>query len=161
MNVIKIWGEVVGGCRKFREKIHLPEDLLVGHEDWMPSFVQGTLNIQFPISDLPQSLQSAGLRALDLNDSFPPAIYRIGADVPNNTIQPNVDSPRRGDVQLWKAILSNLQTQTEHNCFLIRRVESGYEDKAEILGQQNFRDECQFVDGHLVSIQVFAGEVET
>ena len=161
MNAITITGTVVGGCREFRKKICLPEDLLSGHEDWMPSFVQGTLNVLFPISELPQFLQSAGLRALDLNESFPPAIYRNGADVPDNTIRPNACNPRRGDLQLWKAILCDHRAQKRHQCFLIRRVDSGYKDKAEILGQQNFRDDCQFVDGHQVSIDIFAGADET
>ena len=157
MNEIEIRGVVVSGCGRFRAEIHLPDDLISGHEAWMASFVQGTLNIQFPTPSLPQPLRAAGLRGLDLNQSFVPAIYRVGTDVPNNTIQPNANNSRRGDLQLWRAVLRNLQAQTEHNCFLIRRVDSGYRDKAEILGQQNFRDECQFEDGHHVTLQVFAG----
>jgi hypothetical protein len=157
MKVIYIHGKVVRGCRKFRDQIFLPADLLSGHEDWMPSFVQGTLNVEFLISTLPICYQLHGLRTLDLNDSFSPSIYRPGTDVPSNTIGPSDQNPRRGDLQLWRAILRNRQTQTEHNCFLIRRVESGYTDKAEILGQHNFRENWNFSDGHQVSIEVFSG----
>ena len=152
---------VVSGCRKFRKQICLPENLLNGHESWMPSFVQGTLNIQLSMSNLPQPLRSAGLPGLDLSDSFRLAIYRTGADVLNNTMQPTAGNPRRGDLQLWRAILHNHKTQTSHNCFMIRRVGSGYRDIAEILGQQNFRDGCKFNDVDKVSIQVLPGAGET
>ncbi|WP_201095929.1 hypothetical protein [Thiocystis minor] len=161
MKVIDIQGVVVRGCGKFRKQICLPDDLLSGHGDWMPSFVQGTLNVQFSISQLPRLLQSHGLQALDLKDTFPPSIYRSGADVPGNTIQSNGKNPRQGDLQLWRAILINHQTQTKHKCFLIRRVKSRYRDKAEILGQHNFRENWKFADGHQVSIQVYSGAHET
>ena len=161
MDNISVTGIVVSGCRKFRKQIYLPEDLINAHEAWMPSFVQGTLNVQLSMSDLPRPLRSAGLPALDLSDSFRPAIYRAGTDVPNNTIQPNAENPRRGDLQLWRAILHNHSTQTKHNCFMIRRVGSGYKNIAEILGQQNFRDVNKFKDGDQVSIQVMPGAGET
>ena len=161
MKAFKARGNVVGGCQKFRELIRLPDNLLAGHEDWMPTFVQGTLNVEVPIASLPNILRSDGFKGLDLNELFPPAIYRAGADVPSNTIQPNTQNPRRGDVQLWRTTMDNLQTRTSFNCFIIRRVESGYKNIAEILGQLNFRDECRFEDGHQISIQVFSGTGET
>jgi hypothetical protein len=161
MKVIDIQGVVVSGCGKFRDEILLPNNLLSGYKDWMHAFAQGTLNVRFSISGLPQPLQTNGLKDLDLNDSFPPAIYQSGTVIPSNTIQPNAQNPRRGDLQLWRAILNNCQTRTEHKCYLIRRVGSGYSDVAEILGQQNFHDDCSFADGHQVSIQMFYGTLET
>ena len=123
----------------------------------MESFVQGTLNIQFSASELPVRFQAHGLRSLDLNDSFPPAIYRAGTEVPNNTIKPSSENPRRGDLQLWRSVLVNHQTKTEHQCYLIRRVESGYRDKAEVLGRQNFRCEVGYLNSHTVLLTVYAG----
>lgn len=157
MNNFSVSGAVVGGCGRFRDEILLPDDLLIGHDDWMPSFVQGTLNILLSLAELPEPLCSSGLRALDLNRSFPPIIYRSGADIPDNTIKPTAEEPRSGDLQLWRAKLINHNTEAEYSCFLIRRVGSGYRDKAEILGQYNFRSTCDFKDGDNVTLTVFLG----
>ncbi len=161
MDTIVITGKVVDGSGLFRKQIVLPVDLIDGHETWMNSFVQGTLNIQISIASLPATFQSNGLRALDLNDTFKPAIYRCGSAVPNNTIQPNTQNLRRGDLQLWKALLENQETQSEHQCFLLRRVESGYRDKAEILGQHHFKSKFGFSNGHRISITIYAEEGNT
>jgi len=161
MDRFEITGQIVVGARRFRKEIALPVDLLIGHEAWMDSFVQGTLNVQFPTSTLPEAFHASGLRALDLNSSFQPAIYRSGASVSNNTIQPSAQNPSRGDLQLWKALLENHDTQNEHRCFLIRRVESGYRNIVEILGQHHFRSEFGFSTGNRISITIFAKAGET
>ena len=148
-------GRIVDGSGLFRKQIGLPTDLLSGNEEWMPQFVQGTLNIQFLIPELPTEFHATGLQYLDLNEAFPPIIYRVASDIQNNTIQPNSDNPRRGDLQLWRAVIINHQTKTEHRCFLMRRVESGYRDKAEILGEYNFREKCDFINDHLVTVKVY------
>lgn len=127
----------------------------------MESFVQGTLNIGFSTVELPAHFRAFGLRSLDLNASFPPAIYRSGTVVPNNTIKPSSENPRRGDIQLWRSVLVNQEIKTRHKCYLIRRVESGYRDKAEILGQQDFRREVGFLTNHSVCLTVYAGLGET
>jgi len=155
MGTFRFNGRVVDGGGLFRKQIGLPANLLSGYEEWMPEFVQGTLNIQFSIPELPSEFHGMGLRFLDLNENFPPKIYRAGSDIENNTIQPSSVNPRKGDLQLWQAFLFNQQTDTEHKCFLMRRVESGYRDKAEILGECNFREKCGFLNGHQVTVTVY------
>lgn len=159
MSTLKFNGRIVDGAGLFKTQIALPDDLLAGYENWMPEFVQGTLNIHFP--KLPGEFHGMGLRFLDLNDTFPPTVYRDGSDIFNNTIQPDSTNPRRGDLQLWRAILVNHQTNTEHKCFLIRRVGSGYRDKAEILGQFNFRETWAFRNDQLVTVTVYSDGRET
>lgn len=153
-------GSVVDGSGLFREQIGLPEDLLVGFEHWMPRFVQGTLNIKLSILELPSEFHNQGLRWLDLNDNFPPDIYRVGTDIENNTIKPSKTNLKRGDLQLWRTVLFNEQTDSEHKCFLMRRIESGYKDKAEILGESNFRERYGFQNQHQVRVTVFASRRE-
>ena len=161
MNTIEFNGRIADGSGVFRQQIGLPTNLLSGYEDWMSEFVQGTLNIQLSIAELPSEFHSFGLRFLDLNEAFPPKIYRVSSDIENNTIQPSSANPRRGDLQLWRAVLVNHQTKTKHKCFLMRRVESGYRDKAEILGECNYREKCGFLNYHQVTVTVYADAQET
>lgn len=156
MTTLKVNGRVVDGSGLFRKQIGLPADLLSGHEEWMSEFVPGTLNIQFVMSELPSEFHGEGLRCLDLSDAFPPSIYRAASDIDNNTIQPTATNPRRGDLQLWIALLVNHQTNTEHRCFLMRRVGSGYRDKAEILGERNFRETWAFQNDHKVTVTIYS-----
>jgi hypothetical protein len=157
MNYLMFNGIVASGCGLFRKEIVLPENLISDQESWMPTFVQGTLNIQLMLSELPKGFGPEGLRFIDLNKDYPPDIYRLGSEVENNTLKPNSERPQRGDLQLWKALLTHKRTSTSHKCFLMRRVGSGYRDKAEILGQSNFKENWDFQNGDQVSVTTLVG----
>lgn len=106
MSSILLSGKVSGGCGKFAKEITLPNDL-INQQNWISSFVQGTMNIKINTCESAIQLPRQ-MRSLDKNSAFPPCTYRNGSDVINNTLIPTKDEPYQGDVQLWRAILTCL-----------------------------------------------------
>ncbi|MFC1567970.1 hypothetical protein ACFL3K_02080, partial [Pseudomonadota bacterium] len=152
---LKLNGHVVDGCKQFKEKIVLPPDLLKDDPDWINVFVQGTLNVKLDPTSMALFEVNQGLHTLDINLSHPPHVYRDGREIENNTIQPTNDLPFNGDFQLWRANLMNGRLGTSYNCYLIRRVGSGYQDIAEILGSFHFRSKGNFLTGDPVKVDVY------
>lgn len=158
---IKFIGVVSKGCGLFANQNPLPTTVaeLAHLEDWPNSFEQGTFNIKVNKENIPIianfDFMSQGVRCLDLHPEFPPAAYLNYSVIPNNTITPEKKGENAGDLQFWKTTLHVPDKSISHNCYMLRRVRSGYAFDIELVSNLHLRNDFGLENGGQVILTVF------
>ena len=126
---------------------------------WLQRIEPGTLNlkISIPSSKGPsgEALGSNGVKVLDLNPSFKPHIYLDHLEIVGNTLsRRRTNSSKIGDGQFWRA-KAKVDNVTEIKAYMLRRVDSGFRDRIELIADCHLRTKYGFKNGDEVVLQVF------
>ena len=163
---IELKGIVSNGSDKFTKEILLPTNVpeLANIDNWPDSLVQGTFNIKISTTEFPDlecfNLNELGVRRLDRSSNFLPIAYLDHSIIPKNTITPNMKGEYAGDLQFWKAILNFPNKNIIHNCYMLRRVKSGYAYDIEFVSNIHLKTEFDIVNDDNVFITLI-GETLT
>lgn len=155
-------GKYGGGASLFASENVLPNPIeeLSQIAQWPHSFVPGTFNIDVDVSKWPQieglNFRLRGVTCLDRTDLFQPAAYLHYTTIPNNTLNPMKNGEYAGDLQFWRAVLRLQGIEETVNCYMLRRVKSGYRNKIEVVSDIHFKDTFQIQHGHYVELTVFS-----
>jgi hypothetical protein len=158
---IEFKGKVVSGWIKHSElaipgKSKLPS----APSDWPETLCPGSLNIEISVNDLPKELDNLGpgmlIKKLD-NGILKPVLIIKQEDIINNTIGPNGPVKGRGDAQVWRAKLLVEKSKNMHDCWVLRRLDSGMTKHLELASTEHLRQALNLLDGDKVSVLLEGG----
>lgn len=124
--------------------------------DWPEMLQAGTLNVRveggFP-ADFIRNLGRADVRLLD-SRRFTPEAELKWTEIRGNTLPPQPGQPDRGNAQVWRATLRNVNTGTACPCWAVRRIGSGLSLDLELVAGENLRDRLGLPDGTPVELEL-------
>ena len=155
---ITVDGFYASGSNRFAVEILLPGKDVIGIEEW--SVVKGTFNVRVAEESLLHcgllGVDTKKVKALDRNPDFKPAAYLRYDAIPNNTLYPgsNGRSEYCGDLQIWRCCLSLPRRDMNVDCFVFRRVDSGYRYIVEIVSDTHISSRYGVNHGEPVSLTI-------
>ena len=159
MATLRFIGVVRKGVGRFAAELTLPtrDRMSVPIRDWPEAPQPGTLNVRinsdgFP-NDFLEFFDGPDVRYLD-SRRFAPEAELKASDIGNNTLPPLPERPDRGSAQVWRALLRNLETGEEQQCWVLRRIGSGLVKDLELVAGENLRDSLRLYDGTPVEIDM-------
>jgi CTP-dependent riboflavin kinase len=159
MATLRFKGVVRTGIGRFSVELTLPRRsrLSVPIRDWPEALQPGTLNVRidedgFP-SEFLKHFAQANVRKLDSRRFVPEAELRWD-EIAGNTLPPLPDKPDRGNAQVWRAHLRNLDSGIEKLCWVVRRIGSGLSRDLELVAGERLRDSLGLKDGMPVEVEM-------
>lgn len=123
--------------------------------DWPLTLYPGSLNIL--VSSYPEQLADRGLpskvAALD-EGCFQPAFEIPGTAMQNNVLVPTQGQPRRGDAQVWHAVIRRIADSLSVGCWVLRRIGSSVGEQLEFVAGERLRDRG-LQDGDFVAVSLY------
>jgi hypothetical protein len=162
MQMLTFVGTYSSGASRFAKEIDLSATIgpLKEINGWPHSLVPGTFNIDIDESNWPVipdlDFNTSGVGCLDRSHSFPPVVYLDYSVVPKNTLNPEKSGEFGGDLQFWRAIMRINQANEPLNCYMMRRVRSGYRTKIEVVSDVHISTKYELVHGHAIELRVLA-----
>lgn len=157
-NHLTFHGVVKGGIEKFSDMM-IPgrAKLSDAPADWPDVIHPGSLNVLIPDNGFPAEFlnrcQGELIQKLDCG-CFVPAFVIPSAAITNNEVRPTNDNPRRGDAQVWRAQIHNLDNGRSVACWVLRRIGSGIRQQIELVASGRLRDKIGLVDGTRVTVEL-------
>jgi CTP-dependent riboflavin kinase len=126
-------------------------------DDWPETLHPGSLNVKIAEDGYPvQLLNRCPGTLVEKLDSrmFAPA-FEIPRDaIENNGLKPKRNKPRRGDAQVWRALLAFPTHARPVECWVLRRFCSTIKRQLEIVSDKHLRKEFGLVDGVQVAVKL-------
>lgn len=149
-------GVVTDGIGRFGNDMIVPGVSSISSpiRDWPDVLHPGTFNVLVRALP-PEYLERIGpnVAALDHRKFLPEA--ELGwAEIERNTLTPTRARPDRGNAQIWRATIKVEQTGRHAQCWVLRRIGSGYRDKFECVAAVRLRDELAVVSGDRVRLEM-------
>ncbi len=159
MDSLRFTGTVATGATRFHREIEVPgaADLPGSVKDFPVYLYPGSLNIQVNEAGYPDEFErkfgERNIRKLDTR------IFRAEIELPfdcirNNTLTPTSAQSDRGNAQIWRATLVNLENSKKEICWVLRRIGSGYMHVLECIAGSRLRNTLDLYDGCSVEIIV-------
>ena len=159
MATLRFTGVVRRGIGKFSVELTLPrrDEISMPIRDWPEAPQPGSLNVRIREDGFPdgflKAFGAADVRKLDSRRFVPEAELKW-SEIGGNTLPPLPTRPDRGNAQVWRAILRNLETGDERQCWVLRRIGSALSKDLEIVAAERLRDSLQLADGTVVEIEM-------
>jgi len=127
---------------------------------WIQRVEPGTLNLKISIPSTKgpsgEALGATGIKVLDLNPSFTPHIYLDHSEIVGNTLSHRrTPGSKIGDGQFWRAKITKVDSAFEAKAYMLRRVDSGFRDRVELIADCHLRTTNGLKNGDKVALQVF------
>lgn len=153
------------GIGKFSKQLVLPSgsNLSKPIRDWPEVPQPGTLNVRVKDGFPPEFIEAFGQPNVQMLDSrrFKPEAELDWKEIGNNTLPPLPNCPDRGNAQVWRATLRNLNTGAECLCWALRRIGSGLSVDFELVAGVKLRDQLALIDGTPVEIDLQGEWIDT
>ena len=159
MATLRFNGIVRSGIGKFSGQLTLPTrlELSAPIRDWPDAPQAGSLNVRMQPSGFPSEFLKVfgqvDVRNLD-SRRFAPEAELKWHEIGGNTLPPVPDRSDRGNAQVWRAILRNLNSGFERPCWVLRRIGSGLSQDLELVAGEKLRDSLGLVDGTPVEVEM-------
>jgi hypothetical protein len=156
-NQLIFQGIVRCGVGQFAKKLVIPgsEEISLSIRDWPERLQPGTLNIRvevFPM-EYSEKFGQENLKFLDRGKFRPEATLKA-EEIKNNTLPPTPEFPERGRAQIWRAILTKVESGNSETCWVLRRIDSGLCVDLELVSSKRLRDQLVLEDGDKVVVEM-------
>jgi CTP-dependent riboflavin kinase len=158
--VLEFRGVYVKGEGVFSVIIQIPGhcDFTKSIEGWPAVMHEGTLNVKIDPDGFPQELISHfGSKSVKHFDS---RRFRPEAEIPahaigGNTLLPTEVCPDKGNGQVWNANIIELKSQNSKDCWVFRRIGSGYGDVLELVAEESISVALSLKYGDPVTVLMY------
>lgn len=145
METLVFEGRTAGGADRFAAELRVPgsNELQFEIPGWPVRLFPGTLNIKINAGGFPPKfLTRFGSPSIKRLDSrlFKPIVELPAHLIANNTLPPAKERPDRGNAQIWRATLFVVGSQAKTDCWVLRRIGSGYDNVLECVSAQPLRE---------------------
>ncbi|MCB9991628.1 MAG: hypothetical protein H6867_09740 [Rhodospirillales bacterium] len=131
-------------------------------KDWPgpKQMTPGSLNCH--VTDFAANFKTAvekGMAVLQLDHDLLRPAFTVPADlIKNNSLRPAPGMhPRRGDANVWRCAVENLESGISFDAWLVRRIGSAYSDIIELMSSQKLRPAYDLESGTPIKVTAFAG----
>lgn len=152
-------GHIADGVHKFTEQLVVPgaNALPVPIIGWPETLWRGTLNFQIAPGGVPDEylarFSSGSVKHLDTRRFIALAELPARAIV-GNTLLPTSAEPNTGIAQIWRASITALHSGLQAQCWVLRRIGSGYENVLECVADRPLRPELRAPEEKLTSARL-------
>lgn len=135
-------GRYAKGATLFSQKIQIPGQCEINKliDGWPASVHPGTMNVKIDPEGFPPALisrfRTKSVKHLD-SSLFRPITEIPAHAIGGNTLPPTDTWPERGNGQVWHARITNQKSQNIRDCWLLRRIGSGYADVLEFVAGES------------------------
>lgn len=150
-------GFVKSGGGRFSNELVVPgaSKSSVIIRDWPERLQPGTLNVRvdrFPDTYV-QKFGQPDIRHLD-SRMFLPEAELHHSEIANNTIRPQLGQPDRGNAQIWRALLTKLESCFQVQCWVLRRIGSNLSVDLELVSGSHLRNALSLSDNDRIAVEV-------
>lgn len=139
---LEFFGTYQNGAHRFAVEIQIPGQCEWTNriQGWPVIPHPGTMNVNIAADGFPKSFVARfGAKSVKHLDS---RLFRSVAEIPahaigGNTLPPTIDRPDRGNGQVWRARITKVASQQSRDCWLFRRIGSGYSTVLEFVSSES------------------------
>ena len=160
MAELKFRGAYARGANLFARQIHIPGDseFTKTIKGWPAVVHPGTMNVKISPDGFPQELISRfGSKSVKHFDSrlFKPIIELTANVIGGNTLLPTETEPSRGNGQIWGTTITEQKSQNKMDCWVFRRIGSGYTDVLECVAGESISTALRLKHEDLVTVVMY------
>ncbi len=160
MEFLKFEGVYAEGSGYFSVKIQIPGhcDFTKPIEGWPAVMHEGTMNVKINSDGFPQELISRfGSKSVKHFDSrrFKPEAEIPAQAIGGNTLRPTEACPDEGNGQVWSATIIELKSQNSKDCWVFRRIGSGYGEVLELVAEESISSALSLKYGDPVTVLMY------
>lgn len=153
-------GRYTRGIGCFSKCIQMPGQCEVTKtiDGWPANVHPGTMNVKIDPAGFPHALTSRfNTKSIGHLDSrLFKSITEIPArDIGGNTLSPTITCPDKGNGQVWRARITKLMSWDSRDCWLFRRIGSGYTDILEFVAGESLSTALELSHGDSVRAVIY------
>lgn len=159
IDILRFVGRIRDGKGEF-SGLALPgkNDIAVTIRDWPIQLEPGSLNVQVEQDGFPSKyIKEFGDTSNSHLDSrrFKPEAELDYDVIPNNTLTPTPQQPDRGNLQIWQAHLTRIETGNRIQCWVLRRAHSTINhDVLECVSEKHLRTALALCTDDKVTLEI-------